>query len=242
MSSIDTRQKLIYGDGALQKASLTYKNAQTGREVTLPVQFNPTEYSISRGLRFKNNAGHGEESHPENTQAADSELANLRVSLILDTSTYMPEYQVPKGLSKYLNDDKELTKICQDISLIMKMNAENHEQSLVTFSWGSMAFYGHITSLSISYQMFNLNGMPVRAKLDMEIEGEDKSILNVIGANPHESPDRTKYRRLNQREELWMLADAASHDVSCWKEIARENGILNPRKIDYTKRLKVPAL
>ena len=58
MSSIDTRQKLIYGDGALQKASLTYKNAQTGREVTLPVQFNPTEYSISRGLRFKNNAGH----------------------------------------------------------------------------------------------------------------------------------------------------------------------------------------
>ena len=46
MSSIDTRQKLIYGDGALQKASLTYKNAQTGREVTLPVQFNPTEYSI----------------------------------------------------------------------------------------------------------------------------------------------------------------------------------------------------
>ena len=199
MSSIDTRQKLIYGDGALQKASLTYKNAQTGREVTLPVQFNPTEYSISRGLRFKNNAGHGEESHPENTQAADSDL-------------------------------------------IMKMNAENHEQSLVTFSWGSMAFYGHITSLSISYQMFNLNGMPVRAKLDMEIEGEDKSILNVIGANPHESPDRTKYRRLNQREELWMLADAEYHDVSCWKEIARENGILNPRKIDYTKRLKVPAL
>lgn len=60
----------------------------------------------------------------------------MRVSLILDTSTYMPEYQVPKGLSKYLNDDKELTKICQDISLIMKMNAENHEQSLVTFSWG----------------------------------------------------------------------------------------------------------
>ena len=110
MSSIDTRQKLIYGDGALQKASLTYKNAQTGREVTLPVQFNPTEYSISRGLRFKNNAGHGEESHPENTQAADSELANLRVSLILDTSTYMPEYQVPKGLSKYLNDENERGK------------------------------------------------------------------------------------------------------------------------------------
>lgn len=105
-----------------------------------------------------------------------------------------------------------------------------------------MAFYGHVTSLKISYQMFNLNGMPVRAKLDMEISGEDKSILNIIGANPHESPDRTKYRRINQREELWMLADTEYHDPSCWREIARENGILNPRKVDYTRRLKIPAL
>ena len=47
MSSIDTRQKLIYGDGALQKASLTYKNAQTGREVTLPVQFNPRRQTVN---------------------------------------------------------------------------------------------------------------------------------------------------------------------------------------------------
>ena len=180
--------------------------------------------------------------HKEHDSLVYEETAMQPVSLILDTSTQMQDYQIPKGLSKYLNDSKELTSICQDISLIMKRNAENHEPSMVTFSWGSMAFYGHVTSLKISYQMFNLNGMPVRAKLDMEISGEDKSILNIIGANPHESPDRTKYRRINQREELWMLADTEYHDPSCWREIARENGILNPRKVDYTRRLKIPAL
>lgn len=114
--------------------------------------------------------------------------------------------------------------------------------AMVLFEWGSMAFYGHVTSLGISYQMFNRNGMPVRARLDMEIEGEDKKILNEIGANPHESPDRTKYRRINQKEELWMLAAEEYGDPGSWRAIAEENGILNPRKVDYTRRLKVPAL
>ena len=76
----------------------------------------------------------------------------------------------------------------------------------------------------------------------MEIEGEDKKILNEIGANPHESPDRTKYRRINQKEELWMLAAEEYGDPGSWRAIAEENGILNPRKVDYTRRLKVPAL
>ncbi|MBS6397829.1 MAG: hypothetical protein KH452_11890 [Clostridiales bacterium] len=242
MSSISERQNLIYGDGNLARATLSFHSQEEKRMVTIPVQFNPGEYSISRGLKFKNNAGHGEESTPENTQAAESNLANLKVSLILDTSTYMAEYQRPKGLDRYLNDDEELTKICKSISMLMKINPEQHEQTLITFAWGSMEFYGHMTSLNISYQMFNRNGMPVRAKLDVDLEGEEKSILSAIDANPKESPDRTKYRRLNQREELWMLADAEYNDASYWKEIARENGILNPRKLDHTKRLKVPAL
>ena len=239
--STDTRQKLIYGDGTLQRARLSYQT-QNGKKATIPVQFNPTEYTINRSVKFKSHNGQGEEAHPKNTQASGSELAHLRVSLILDTSTELTEYQMPKGLSKYLDSSGELTDICRDLGMIMKRTAENHEPSLVIFEWGSMAFYGHVTSLGVSYQMFNRNGMPVRARLDMELEGEDKKILNEIGANPHESPDRTKYRRINQKEELWMLADEEYHDPSGWRAIARENDILNPRKIDYTKRLKVPAL
>ena len=180
--STDTRQKLIYGDGALQRARLSY-NTQNGKKNTIPVQFNPTEYSISRSVKFKSHNGQGEEAHPKNTQASGSELAILRVSLILDTSTELTEYQLPKGLSKYLDSNDELTEICRDLGMIMKRTAENHEPSLVIFEWGSMAFYGHVTSLGISYQMFNRNGMPVRARLDMEIEGEDKKILNEIGPN-----------------------------------------------------------
>ena len=108
--STETRQQLIYGDGALQ----------SGKNTTIPVQFNPTEYSIQRSLKYESHTGQGEEAHPDDQQASRSGLAMLNVSLILDTSTQMQDYQIPKGLSKYLNDSKELTSICQDISLIMK--------------------------------------------------------------------------------------------------------------------------
>jgi len=235
------RHALLFGDGELEKASLTYTDVKGG-QVTLPVQFNPAEYNISRTTKFKETNGNGKEAHPKSTQPYRPGLAELRASLILDTSTLMPDYQTPKSLDKYLNDSKELTKICQELACLTKINPTLHVQSKVTFSWGALEFIGYMENLTISYQMFNRSGYPVRVKVEIGIRGEEREVLNQIGANPNESPDRTKFRRLNQREELWMLADMEYHDVSCWKEIARENGILNPRKIDYTKRIKVPAL
>lgn len=55
---------------------------------------------------------------------------------------------------------------------------------------------GNATQVSISYEMFNREGKPVRAKIELVIEGEEKGILKDIKANPNESPDRTKYRAL----------------------------------------------
>ena len=243
MSSISERQNLIYGDGPLVRATLSYPDPkESSRRLTIPVQFNPAEYSISRGTKSQDTTGRGENSDTDNLQTNTGGLATLNVSLILDTSTYMADYKAEKGLQKYLDDDSELAAICHDIALTTKLSPDSHGLNPVSFAWGTMEFYGVVSSLSISYQMFNRNGQPVRVKMDMSLLGEEKGLLNEIRANPKQSPDRTKFRRLNPREELWMLADAEYNDVSCWKEIARENGILNPRKVDYTRRLKIPAL
>lgn len=236
------RKQLIFGDGELKKATLTYKSTKKGSQVVLPVQFNPTEYTISRKSSFTDTTGKLQEPHPLNLQSRGSSLATLRIKLLLDTATELPGYVIKSGLQKYINDDKELYSVCEDISMLTKMYPKTHTQSSVIFSWGSMEFEGFITEMTINYTMFNRNGQPVRANLNLTILGEDKSILSTIGSKPRESPDRTKYRMLQQKDELWMLADEEYQDASCWKEIARENGILNPRKVNYTKHLKVPSL
>lgn len=242
LSEQGKRKQLIFGDGELKKATLTYMSTQKGSKVVVPVQFNPSEYSISRKASFTDTTGKLQESHPHNLQSKGSQLATLSVKLILDTATELPGYVVKSGLQKYINDDKELSGICEELSMLMKMYPKTHTQSWIIFSWGNMEFEGQIISMNISYKMFNRNGYPVRAELNLEILGEDRNILHTLGAKPKESPDRTKYRMLHQKNELWMLADEEYQDASCWKEIARENGILNPRKVDYTKQLKVPSL
>lgn len=128
------------------------------------------------------------------------------------------------------------------ISKLTKYNHETHLPESILFSWGSLQFLGNATEVNITYEMFNREGKPVKAKIDMTIEGEEKGILKDIKANPNESPDRTKYRALGQVDELWMMAYDEYNDSSAWKEIAKENNILNPRKVDYTKMLKVPSL
>jgi hypothetical protein len=175
-------------------------------------------------------------------QSLGTSLAVLHLRLFLDTATEFPDYVVKAELKKYISGDNELADICQDLAMLTRMYPKTHAQSMMTFSWGSMEFYGALLSLNIHYKMFNRNGKPVRAELELNIEGEEKDILTTLGFKPKESPDRTKYRSLNQKDELWMLADEEYQDASCWKEIARANGILNPRKVDYTKRLKVPSI
>lgn len=238
----EKRKQLIFGDGELKKASLKYNSTKYGKQVTIPVQFNPTEYSISRQVKYKSGKGVGEDATPDKMQSTGSNLAQLSVKFTLDTSTELPGYAVKAELKKYIDTDNELADICQDLSMLAKIYPDTHVQSEIAFSWGSMEFVGYITSMTINYQMFNRNGKPVRAEVNLSIEGEEQDILTIIGSKPKQSPDRTKYRSLNQKDELWMLADEEYQDVSCWKEIARANGILNPRKVDYTKRLKVPSL
>lgn len=238
----ESRKALIFGDGELKKATLTYMQTETKKEVTVPVQFNPTNYSISRSVDWKEKKGLSEDSKPKNVQTAGSNLATLQVKLTLDTTTEFPDYVTKPKLKEYLNDSKELTKICREIGLLLKKYSEDHIPSSLTFSWGSLEFEGHLSSLTTSYQMFNRNGEPVRVELDMTILGEEKEITAIMERNPDNSPDRTKYRQLQQKDELWMLAYEEYGTASSWREIAKENDILNPRKIDYTKGLRVPAL
>lgn len=240
--SEEKRRALIFGDGPLDKANLVFLGANGKETMTLPVQFNPNDYTITRALEYRATNGIGQEIHPFDMQPIKGQLAKLKVTIYVDSSTELKEFSMPKKLEQYINESKELSEICTMISKLTKYNHETHLPESILFSWGSLQFLGNATEVNITYEMFNREGKPVKAKIDMTIEGEEKGILKDIKANPNESPDRTKYRALGQVDELWMMAYDEYNDSSAWKEIAKENNILNPRKVDYTKMLKVPSL
>ncbi|MFI3176691.1 MAG: hypothetical protein R3Y67_04250 [Eubacteriales bacterium] len=239
-STDKSRNSLIFQNGPLEKAKI--KILEDGSEKhTIPVQFNPNQYSISRTMTHKPTYGTNSTKEPENVTTVRDELANLSVSLVLDSAT-------PMSLASFSDSDRtkvesnELTDIIGMFSALMKFDFEEHTAYTVMFEWGSLHFVGKIASMNINYTMFNRNGIPVRAKVDMTISGEDNEILKQTKSNPFESPDRTKYRTLGPADELWMIAQNEYSDPSKWREIAVENGILNPRQMDKSKMLKVPAI
>lgn len=241
MTEEEKKRNLIYGDGPLEKAMLFFLNNKGKVTFQIPVQFNPNEYSISRGMEYKSTNGVGQEASPEDAQPIKGELAQLKLELVLDVAASMAGAVTPKALSRYL-EKHEVSEICKKLSLLMKYNHEDHEPNGLKFCWGSLQFQGHLKSLDVRYELFNRSGQPVRARLNLMLEGEEADILKKIKTNPNESPDRTKYRTLTQTDELWMLASQEYDDASAWKEIARENGILNPRKLDHTRALKIPSI
>lgn len=234
------RNSLIFQSGPLEKAKI--KVYQDGSEKTsIPVQFNPDTYTISRSMKHKKKKGTNENDNPQNAATVMKEMASLNVSLTLDSTTPTSLDQLSQS-HRSMVDSSELTDIIGIFSQLMQFDYEAHTAYTVMFEWGSLHFMGKIANMSINYTMFNRDGKPVRAKVDMTIEGEDQEIINKSQSNPFESPDRTKYRTLGPADELWMIAEKEYGDVSQWREIAKENGILNPRQVEKGRMLKVPAL
>lgn len=194
--SSEKRQALIFGDGPLDKANLVFLDSGGREKMTLPVQFNPNDYTITRELEYRSTNGIGQEVHPFHMQPIRGQLAKLSVTIFIDSSTELQEFVMPKKFEKYVNEKAELADICTMVSKLTKYNHETHLPESVLFFWGSLQFLGNATQVSISYEMFNREGKPVRAKIELVIEGEEKGILKDIKANPNESPDRTKYRAL----------------------------------------------
>lgn len=236
------RESLLLESGKLVKANLIYFTETNKEMFRVPVQFNPNQYSISRSLTYKTNNGQNEEASPAQLMAAKGNLATLNVSLQLDSATPAAAESILLKLKKWITKEKELYDLIGIFSELMKFNYDEHAPNKVMFDWGTLHFLGKVTSMNMTYTMFNRDGKPVKAKVDMSIIGEENDLLKKIKVNPKQSPDRTKYRSLGPADELWMLAENEYGDASAWREIAKENGILSPRQLEKGKMLKVPSI
>ncbi len=249
MSNVKTtynskNQQLIFGDGPVARAYLIFYSKAGEREKeekTIPVQFNPEELSISRSVSYKDTSSLGNDSESDNQQAVDMKGATLSVELYVDAASTFHNVTKSKNIEKYVGD-KGVTKFVSELSELMINNHDLHKPFSVKFCWGTLMFEGVAESMNVNYEMFDRNGIPVQAKISLSIQGEEKSKKLQMVANPKQSPDRTKYRIFNQTDQLWMLANEEYGDPTLWKEIAVENEILNPRKVNKATMLKVPAI
>lgn len=195
------------------------------------VQFNPESFKITRATNYNNTPQ--KENEDSYVEFSGTAVPQLDISFFFDTSgvTEMP------GNDSVTESD--VTVLTEQFANLIKIKPSLHRPPIVKFIWGSTCFSGFVKQVSTTYTMFNKNGMPIRAKVDAVMIGAPEGVTEKI---PLESPDRTKSRVVSDETSIWGIAGNEYDDISKWRVIAKENGIMDPFDVPNGTVLKVPAL
>lgn len=163
---------------------------------SIPVHFNPSEYSIDVTPFAPADDGDGSVQNPIGIRATES----LSLKLHFDTYTKYQELLNPAVYT--------IPVICEDVRYytqeIAKLAAQEDPDDpcnkTVSFVWGSLNFSGFVASVNQRFTMFLDDGKPVRAEVSVKMN--KKSALNDVfqGTGTRVLPDLT--------DESWKAAVA----------------------------------
>lgn len=195
--------------------------------------FNPADYKISTSAGY-------------NTTAKDEPDKNKAIQYTggyKSTLSLTLYYDLTENLDGSKPDTRSGTSVMAYARKIEKLLVEEgslHKPPQIGFFWGDLQFIGYLTSLNQDFTYFDIEGKPLRVKLDLSIEAV--SDPNAARESPKESPDRSKRRVVAADTTLWKLAWEEYHDCNKWVEIASFNGLMNPLDIYPGQVLRLPPL
>lgn len=205
----------------------------------IDVMFNPEEYNLQKGSNFAEINVPGMDSPI--IQYISGQQTTLKMTLYFDTyHHYQKSPLVPLAVAM-ASGIEDVRKYTDKLFDLLYVNGALHVPPQCRFVWGSLSFTGIVKEASQSFTMFLHNGKPVRARMDVTFGSVVSPVFSKKRA-PFESPDRTKRRIVESGVQLFHIAQTEYGDPGMWRVIAKENGILNPRKITAGQVLKVPSL
>jgi hypothetical protein len=190
----------------------------------IPFRFNPTEYQLQKANNFAEIGIPGLESPP--IQFVRGSAEKLTAELLVDTSDTLEDVR-----ERYVNKLRDL----------MNINIELHAPPIVRFVWDRQVFVGVLESLNITYVLFTPEGVPLRAKLSTALK-EFRPAAIQVKERPTASPDFDKTWVVRRGDTLSGIAGAVYRDSSKWRDIATNNGIVDPRRLSPGRVLALPRL
>jgi hypothetical protein len=207
---------------------------------SIKVMFNPQEYNLDTGANYSSVNVPGLDGPI--TQFISGKQDTLTMKLMFNT--YMPpKYDASSGQVKAVSDNEmeSVSKYTSQIYNLTKIKGILHRPPKCVFKWGALQFVGVVTDVKQQFTMFLESGKPVRAVVDVTFQSVLDPILSKK-MSPWESPDRTKYRLLDESSSLWQLAYEEYGNADYWKDIAKANGIKNPLNITAGMEIVLPPI
>jgi hypothetical protein len=123
----------------------------------------------------------------------------------------------------------------------MRKDEEKHEPPIVRLSWHGEVFQGFLERLDVTYVLFRPDGVPLRAKLSLTLL-KSQTVEEMEKEEPTHSPDVEKTWAARRGDTLAGISAVVYEDPRLWREIARANGIEDPRRLRPGTVLTVPRL
>jgi hypothetical protein len=196
--------------------------AEPEREI--PLRFNPTSYRLQKANSFHEIEIPGLETPPIQYIRGGSET--LSFDALFDTSDSQKNVR-----EEYV--DK--------VANLMRINSELHAPPIVQFVWETEIFQGVVSDMAVSYVLFTPQGVPMRAEAALTLTAY-RPVEVQIAERPRNSPDVEKSVTLRRGDRLDQVAAGVYQDPARWRDIARANGIRDPRRLNPGQLLLVPRI
>jgi LysM repeat protein len=210
--------------GALARLEILRPVIADERQRRIPLRFNPTDYKLSKANTFAEITIPGLETPPIQYVRGGSE--SLTVQALVDTSDTLENVR---------------TSYVDAVRNLMRPDSREHAPPIVRFVWDEAVFTGVLEKLDVNYVLFRQDGVPLRAQLDITLK-EFRPAAQQVMDPPRSSPSVEKSYVVRRGDTLSSISAAVYRRPDAWRELARANGITDPRDLKPGRVLTVPRL
>jgi hypothetical protein len=212
----------------------------------LAVSYNPTEYTLSKGVQLAEVAIPGLDSPV--LQFVRGQTETLSLDLFFDSTE--------AGMD---DSATSVTALTDQFYQLIKIDAGTHAPPICFFSWGAdfpgqrdysslgggsqqrHGFKCVVDSVRQRFTLFSPQGVPLRATLTVSLK-EYKTLAEQIAAINKQSADHSHTHLVQAGETISQIAAAVYNDPSQWRAIATENKLLDPLHLQPAQMLAIPPL
>jgi len=197
-------------------------------------QFNPDNISFTKSAKWREQRTQAGEDGPVK-QFEGTDPINLTLDLLIDDAE--------TGKSRVPDDVNLLASWTNPTA--NSISTGEPEAPELEFEWGKFEigtgkFACHLISVAVDFTMFRPDGVPVRAKVKVELASAKKIAWRQ---NPTSGGIRPQRRHVLQRgDRLGVIASREYGDAGYWRQIADFNGLQDPFNLPIGRQLLLPAM
>jgi nucleoid-associated protein YgaU len=204
---------------------------------TIEMMFNPTTYNSKHAIAYESPARQGINTPGKSARYAFTPAGELSFKFILDGTgvNYIGVAHLLSGRS-VRKDIQNFMEVCYD------MNGSTHQPKFLTIRWGShLTFESRLKTVDIAYKLFDKNGDPLRAELDV-VFLEDRNPKKIKLDPPLSSPDVTHVRVVKSGDTLPLLCREIYGSSAWYLRVAADNGLEDFRNLKPGQKLRFAPL